>query len=73
MNRTTLIGLAGLVATLMCSACGRHVTIDPVVVPSRNAIDWTIQSVPAPTPPLSSAVPTAPAAGQPSPAAPPAP
>ena len=73
MNRTILIGLAGLVATGMCSACNRHVTIEPESVPLLNQADWIIQSVPAPAPPSQGAGPSAPAAGQPSPAAPPAP
>ena len=73
MNRTVLIGLAGVVVAGMCGACGRHVVVEPELVPSLNQADWIIQSVPAPAPPSGGTGPTAPAAGQPSPAAPPAP
>jgi hypothetical protein len=73
MNRTILIGLAGLLVTGMCTACNRHVTVEPELVPSLNQADWNILSAPAPAPPSQGTAPIAPAAGQPSPAAPPAP
>jgi hypothetical protein len=70
MKRSMLIGLIALTAAAFCAGCGRHVTVEPEMVPSRNARDWTIESAPAPAPSPRGEGATAPS--RPSPAAPPA-
>lgn len=66
MKKAKLMGLASLVLAALCSGCNRRVVIDPSLVPSRNQLDWTIQSTPA------SAAPAAPAPAAPASAPPPA-
>ncbi len=45
MNKTTV--LAAL-AVIGLSACVRHVTIDPDLVPQKNSAGWVVESAPRP-------------------------